>query len=284
MIIAELFLECQLWSSLKISNIIRKILSLSNVSKVFEKIAREHNCFEKYDNLNSDVRELIERCLSTSISSRPMPNDIINNKLFQENIETYAYKAPPKPEQLLLRCPLKQVYYLWQLAGGDVQTELKKEGLIRSEAPILSMPKIVCLNGKIGGSKRSQSHLADNRIVILRLNNLVERLRKVPSMAYFPLIHSPKFAVHYGAGMEQLPLVIRERDTEYQFYRVMLFSRMLKGYPFTRDMIIKEAQIDIPPLLRGAVWACLLDVIEDGSYERIDKVTPTSTDRQVIWA
>lgn len=47
------------------------------------------------------------------------------------------------PDALLLRCPLKQIYYWWQLAGGDVQTELKKEGLIRSEAPILLMPKLV---------------------------------------------------------------------------------------------------------------------------------------------
>lgn len=29
----------------------------------------------------------------------------------------------------------------WQLAGGDVHSELKAVGLIRNEAPILSMPK-----------------------------------------------------------------------------------------------------------------------------------------------
>jgi hypothetical protein len=30
---------------------------------------------------------------------------------------------------------------------------------------------------------------------------------------------------------------------------------LLKGYPFTREMIIEEARIDIPPLLRGKIWA-----------------------------
>lgn len=137
------------------------------------------------------------------------------------------------------------------------------------------------LNGKTVGPPRSQSHMLDNRIVILSLLNLTERLAKVKKQAYFPLIHTPKLAYNYCADMENLPLVIREKDTEYQFNRVVLFTRILKGYPYTRDLIIKEAQKDIPPLLRGHIWACLLGVIENNSYEGIDKVTPTSTDRQI---
>lgn len=39
--------------------------------------------------------------------------------------------------------------------------------------------------------------------------------------------------------------------------------------------------MDIPPLLRGQIWSCLLGVILNGSYEKIDKVTPTTTDRQI---
>lgn len=49
-------------------------------------------------------------------------------------------------------------------------------------------------------------------------------------------------------------------------------------------MIVKEASKDIPPLLRGEVWAALLDIKSDyeRQYMRIDKETPTTTDRQVI--
>lgn len=57
----------------------------------------------------------------------------------------------------------------------------------------------------------------------------------------------------------------------------------LQGYPYTAPYIRAEAEIDIPPLVRGEVWAALLGVsgdIED-QYERIDKETPTPTDRQV---
>lgn len=121
----------------------------------------------------------------------------------------------------------------------------------------------------------------DNRNVILSLTNLKERLASVKKQAYYPLLLTNNFNPKYSTDMESLPLVIRERNTEYQFHRVLLFTRLLRGYPYTRDRIIQESQIDIPPFLRGEVWACLLGVLEDNSYEGIDKITPTPTDRQI---
>lgn len=38
---------------------------------------------------------------------------------------------------------MDELYYLWQLAGGDITMELKKQGLIRSRPPILSVPKYI---------------------------------------------------------------------------------------------------------------------------------------------
>ncbi|XP_075156009.1 TBC domain-containing protein kinase-like protein [Haematobia irritans] len=281
MIIAELLLETQFWPNLKISNISRKILSFCQSSNILEKIAREHNKLDAFQLLDEGIRNLLEQCLVVNPSERPLPSEILSHPLFTENLDLYLVTPKEKSDILVLRMPLDQIYYWWQLAGGDVQAELKKEGLIRSEAPILAIPQIVCLNGGIVGPKRSQSFLMDDRVVILKLNNLIDRLRKIPAMAYYPLIHSPKFPYKFGLGMDQLPLVIREKDIEYQFYRVRLFSCLLKGYPYTSELIRKESAIDIPPLLRGPIWACLLDVIPNGSYEKIDKFTPTSTDRQI---
>ena len=55
-----------------------------------------------------------------------------------------------------------------------------------------------------------------------------------------------------------LPLVIRERDVRYQFKRVVLYRRLLQGYPYTRPNIWKEAKIDSLPLYRAYIWAALL--------------------------
>ncbi len=58
-------------------------------------------------------------------------------------MEMVAANCDEKP--FLLQCPLSHIYYWWQLAGGDVNAELKNEGLIRSEAPILTMPRFLFL-------------------------------------------------------------------------------------------------------------------------------------------
>lgn len=151
--------------------------------------------------------------------------------------------------------------------------------------------RLVLLDGPTIGPSRGHSYMLDNRIVKLSLTNLAERLSRIRSASFYPLLHSPITANsqinptnnnnNHTIDMQRLPLVIRERDTEYQFHRVVLFHRLLQGYPFTRHMIVAEAQTDIPPLLRGHIWACVLGVLENGSYARIDKDTPTPTDRQI---
>lgn len=140
-IITELLFKRQLWPGLNIAQTMRKIISLCNTTNVLEKIARENNCLDLYETLDPAINRLLQKCLTITSVDRPSPEQILNNELFAIDIDSYAYTAHPLPASLLLRCPLKQIYYWWQLAGGDVQAELRQEGLIRSEAPILYLPK-----------------------------------------------------------------------------------------------------------------------------------------------
>lgn len=287
LVIVELLFEISLWANMKFCQIVRKVLSycVGDGEGVLEKIAREHNCIEMYDNMESDLKNLLESCLSTSSSRRPSAKDIMNHRVFQQIYETTKFNVEPKlltKMSPIERLDLSQVYYLWQLAGGDVQSELKREGLIRSEAPILTIPRLVLLqNGKAHPIHKSQSSLFDNRIIILNTSNLVDRLLLIPKRAFYPLLHCPQLPNTFGLELQSLPLVIRERNIEYQFYRIVLFERLLKAYPFTRDLIVEQAKIDIPPLLRGRIWACLLNVLPNGRYDKIDKVSPNATDRQI---
>ncbi|CAG8798972.1 9020_t:CDS:2, partial [Racocetra persica] len=81
------------------------------------------------------------------------------------------------------------------------------------------------------------------------------------------------------------PLLAREKDVVYQFQRVALFSELLRQYPASRDEIIHQAKVDIPPFLRGKIWAAILGVNGDyqAIYDAYDKETEkeTSTDRQI---
>lgn len=286
LIIAELVFEICLWINMKFSQVVRKILSYcSGGGSVLEKIAREHNCIEAYNRMDVALKNLLESCLSPFSQNRPSADDILKSELFLKFHDVIQFNLTKKSVvemSPIERLELRQVYYLWQLTGGDVQAELKKEGLIRSEAPILTIPHLVLLqSGKSYPVHKSQSSLFDQRIAILNTNNLCDRLLLVPKRAFYPLLHCPRLPNNFGIEMQSLPLVIRERNIEYQFYRIVLFERLLKACPFTREMIVEQATIDIPPLLRGRIWACLLNVLPNGKYDRIDKVTPNPTDRQI---
>ncbi|XP_016939283.2 TBC domain-containing protein kinase-like protein [Drosophila suzukii] len=287
MMVVELVFQIELWPKLKLSNVVRKILAFGRSNGVLEKIAREHQCHERYAEMDTNLRQLLESCLSVLPKRRPLPGELLSHPIFEtvltdlkkEKLQALDEGAEHVP--LLLRCPLSQIYHLWQLAGGDVQAELKKEGLIRSEAPILGLPQIVRLSGASVCPGRSQAQLMDDRVVPLRLKALLQRLSRLPAGVYFPLLHSPRFPAHFARELQELPLVIRERDIEYQFQRVRLFTRLLQGYPHTSEQLRREAAVDVPPLLRGPIWAALLEVVPNGSYAKIDKFTSTSTDRQI---
>lgn len=155
--------------------------------------------------------------------------------------------------------------------------------------PVSNTPtnRLSLIDGLTVGPPRSRSHMYNGaRTVALSLTNIVDRLATIAAPAYYPLIHSHGLAHRSGDtnDMRLLPLVIREHDTEYQFHRVVLFRRLLMGYPHTRAAIEAESRRDIPPLMRGHVWACLLGVLppnDDNNYAACDKDTPTATDRQI---
>ena len=63
----------------------------------------------------------------------------------------------------------------------------------------------------------------------------------------------------------------KDMDFAYQQKRVHTFRKLLLGYPHTKDEIRKEALQDIPPTLRGEIWAALLGVEDDILCESIYK-------------
>ncbi|VEN40483.1 unnamed protein product [Callosobruchus maculatus] len=285
-ILAELTLNKLLWSSLILGQRIRKVLSLLQSStSVFERIAREHNCHDRYQAIPADLKEVIEACLNIYPQDRPTAAELLKKEIFSEfQIQKTDMMSLLKTYEIFT---ISELYYWWQLTGGDVLQELKRQGLIRSSPPILSLPHLVLIEGTILGQDRNPATLYDPKIVEMPMETLYERFKNIPFACYYPLIQTKSEIIARSEpepyDATGLPLVIKEKDPEYQFHRVILLRRLLHGYPFTKDLIVKEAEKDIPPLLRGDIWAALLNV--RGDYERqyikIDKVTPTPTDRQI---
>lgn len=65
--------------------------------------------------------------------------------------------------------------------------------------------------------------LYDRRIAKYSIELLQSRLSHVSAHDYYPLMHERK----KQNDAVTLPKTIRERDTEYQFYRLLWFQRLL---------------------------------------------------------
>lgn len=294
MILVDILLGCCLWSELKLGQCLRKVLSLLHCDgSVFERLAREADKMDVYQGLDDVVKDFVNLCLTKNPRNRPTALQLIDHPLFLKSYEKLNLNRDDASEDSfqcwrknrLSERSLAELYCMWRLAGGDVPGEMKKQGLIRNKAPILSLPNLVLLEGTSFGQCRDQSMLLDLRLVALPMSSLVQRLNHLPVTAFYPLIEVKSDII---GGNEQsdaasLPLVIRERDTEYQFRRIVLYDSLLKGYPYKRPAILKEAHKDIPPFFRGRLWSALLDVRGDieSKYISVDKETPTDTDRQI---
>lgn len=83
---------------------------------------------------------MIESCLNIYPKLRPTSSELLEKEIFNK------FKTPTHTTKNMYMEPfeiftIKELYYWWQLAGGDVLQELKKQGLIRSSPPVLSLPR-----------------------------------------------------------------------------------------------------------------------------------------------
>ena len=68
---------------------------------------------------------------------------VMRTYILQDVSEAFAVVACVNFHLFLFLRPLHEVYHLWTLAGGDLEGELKKRGLIKAKPPIMSLPMYV---------------------------------------------------------------------------------------------------------------------------------------------
>jgi serine/threonine protein kinase len=114
------------------------------------------------------------------------------------------------------------------------------------------------------GSHSSISHLASSTLAGASIDNITT-------------------AADTTSSSSKLPLFLREQDVNYQFRRQALFSALLQQYPASKKELIHHAKVDIPPLLRGKVWAAILGVHGNvqQQYSDIGKCIDIGSDRQI---
>ncbi|KAG1140860.1 hypothetical protein G6F37_007493 [Rhizopus arrhizus] len=108
------------------------------------------------------------------------------------------------------------------------------------------------------------------------------RSRSASSLSLNSTVSVPNQPVNNN-NAPKLPLFLREQDVNYQKYRLSLFTELLRQYPASRREILHHAKVDIPPLLRGKIWAAVLGVQGDleNAYGHAIKQIDVGTDRQI---
>lgn len=316
MFVLDCFLHGQLWGKLrgfpgKITLFLFELASLKDNVNVLDRIINVSNCRSRYDEIDKSLKYFLIQCLTIDPSARPTIIDLFSHDLVRSLHDPMSLISMRHPfpavyrsgdlklpdfkklikeslnsdeeEDHLASRPIFEVYHLWNLVGGDVFSVLKRHGVVNSKAPSLMLPLAILNNGEEFGISEDESLTCDLTTVPVNLYTLRNRLEHIDSVAYYPLVVTEDLFKIDLSATEELPLVIREKDVEYQFHRIILFERLLDGYPSTRNRIIKEARVDIPPFVRARVWAALLNITGDvvNRYERMDKVRVTPTDRQI---
>ncbi|KAI5616871.1 TBC domain-containing protein kinase-like protein, partial [Silurus asotus] len=310
----ELCAGRRILQNIEISQRLKFIITLGCMDDIVTVLAEEHGCLETIKELPDNVLLLLRKCLTFLPSKRVTPSQLLEDTVFESISCLYTlYKSPVSLFSSSLRCAhlqlpddinelckvdgenflnersVDEVYYLWCLAGGDLEKELTNKGIIQSKPPVCTLPNFILEDGETFGQGRDRSFLLDDTTVTLSLGQLKNRLKDVGGEAYYPLLEDEQTCLPQSISNNELsaatslPLIIRERDTEYQLTRIVLFDRLLKAYPYKKNQVWKEARVDIPPLLRGLAWAALLGIEGDiqRKYESIDKDTPIPTDRQI---
>lgn len=176
-------------------------------------------------------------------------------------------------EDLLWRRGVCEVYYLWRLAGGDFLQVLKQNDRLKSKLKPIHKIAIYsrvqdgaeCF-GERGMSSINDEIMFDDSFVPLSLQPLRNHLNSLGTInidAYYPMIEdsdnedenisqllddkperkvstenrgqtSKEQASLSQPVAEKQPLNIRETDIEYQFHRMIKFTRYLSAYPFKR--------------------------------------------------
>jgi len=91
--------------------------------------------------LPRELKEFVDSCLQIHSTKRKTPEELLELPIFAEHLMRNTQEKEENLYKNVIVRKMNELYYLWQLAGGDITVDLKKQSLIRSRPPILSIPK-----------------------------------------------------------------------------------------------------------------------------------------------
>ncbi|EDO26494.1 predicted protein, partial [Nematostella vectensis] len=261
-----------LWPGLSescdVDRIFKKIMDLVKTqAETFESVlnilVNEHKAPHKLQNLSAELLSFLKSCLTPKPTERPSPTELLGHEVFASLRQN---KVPtPCRMQYFLATDRSVHMELSDLCSDNLEYAMnitvKEIGLkVLYEIPESFDQVIFDLYWGYpshGIDYLDASVLLYSGKYFQEVLDYRNRLCKV----------SPGAVYHSGDVMDS---------------NNRLGHHTINGYPYTRDRLLREARADIPPMLRGQIWAALLGVQGDiqATYNAIDKESTSNADRQ----
>eukprot|EP01133_Synstelium_polycarpum_P012499 gene12499-14671_t len=262
-----------------------------------------------YGALDEGLRQVISHCLTPDASSRPSSAELLDHPFFDslrhsdpfapEWVERPAIKSLELPDDLSPRDSVAvkrehdifsgaELYYLWRLAGGNLERELVSQGLAKPSPSVHKLPLFVPLSredARIFSGRGISSVLYNASICALSIDSLVPKFRAA-YVARVKLVEEMSGGDGY-LFTQNRSSASRADDLIYQIVRLREFHTSLHAYSAdpiqAQPAIVRLAKYGIPPLLRGAIWAAILGVNDaeaSAAFSAIDLDARGPNDKQ----
>lgn len=205
----------------------------------------------------------------------------------ESGLTTHLFRTPKKKRRDLFdaneQLSLKELYFIWKSTSHNIENDLVPE--LKMAPPILRIP--IYINSKAFDTSSPQatrykhgyqdeSRLYSDKVLKLSYHNLESILSQRSEKLRQDMDQTN--TINWSA--EQ-----KEMDLDYQRLRIRIFKALLPELPESRFHISKEAKKDIPPILRGDIWAAILEVPPSYEckkiYDRIDNESIGPADNQI---
>jgi TBC domain-containing protein kinase-like protein len=227
---------------------------------------------QEQDNDDITLLDIQSSSVASSSSSSSSPSSLMIVSPSRQN-------ANARGEDPLKGKSLEEIFHFWQLTGGDLETRVE----LQLRAPIMRLPSVVRTDGSVWPRVADEPGLEpslayDDRIAVIELDALRARLRGRNGDQQLP----ERFLKRSTGQLP--PIAERERDIDYQRFRVQRFRELLADWPCAGAELRAQARIDVPPMLRAEVWRRVLGVDDAAApvaYARIDNESEGPADHQI---
>ncbi|KAJ1357875.1 hypothetical protein KIN20_016132 [Parelaphostrongylus tenuis] len=226
--------------------------------------------------VDEELSNIMERCLSLLPSDRPTPHELLSltdrsqsrDSSTFESVEVLnaRIRSNNDCDWILREMTVQDAFFLWRLCGSSVEAILVRNNAITLRHPVLTNPSIVVEDLQMFGNDEARRFCVKPEVVLLPDKNIREKLTSVSTGDIF--LHS--FLVssesNHSHG-DNLSVIVKEKDMVYQASRMRLISHLLASRFYKSLELLSSVARDIPPMRRADVWCALLNVRSSDEWD-----------------